>query len=267
MNPNPWISQSPPLSYNSPVWSNREGSHFFDEHYTNSSRSTDECGHGAYARILHSSRSYRYPSGKFEPSSQYDLLTQGSQYYCPASIEPARYDRDTAPMIMASPDQFLQHSPYSAHLLSHADDNDRSHITFWPAEREDTEHLGRGSLSLPLIHDDADGANRCPLVHNLPSTVLAPEVVHGPAFITFEIPQATQGATTRTVKFADGQKPRQALACLFCRKRKIPCGRPAANAVDQTCNALSGAASVCIQRSQGEGITRGGAPQRGRKLG
>ncbi|KAJ7915138.1 hypothetical protein B0H13DRAFT_1557134, partial [Mycena leptocephala] len=34
----------------------------------------------------------------------------------------------------------------------------------------------------------------------------------------------------------DGRSKRQALACLFCRERKIACGRPAAASGDKTCN-------------------------------
>ncbi|KAJ6609167.1 hypothetical protein B0H10DRAFT_1814234, partial [Mycena sp. CBHHK59/15] len=33
----------------------------------------------------------------------------------------------------------------------------------------------------------------------------------------------------------DGRSKRQALACLFCRSRKIACGRPATASEDQTC--------------------------------
>lgn len=32
-----------------------------------------------------------------------------------------------------------------------------------------------------------------------------------------------------------GEQKKQALACLFCRERKIACGRPPANSPDQTC--------------------------------
>ncbi|KAI6112857.1 hypothetical protein F5141DRAFT_743038 [Pisolithus sp. B1] len=33
-----------------------------------------------------------------------------------------------------------------------------------------------------------------------------------------------------------GEQKKQALACLFCRERKIACGRPSAHSPDQTCN-------------------------------
>jgi len=33
-----------------------------------------------------------------------------------------------------------------------------------------------------------------------------------------------------------GEQKKQALACLFCRERKIACGRPPAHSPDQTCN-------------------------------
>lgn len=36
-----------------------------------------------------------------------------------------------------------------------------------------------------------------------------------------------------------GEQKKQALACLFCRERKIACGRPPANNPDQTCNQCS----------------------------
>jgi len=32
-----------------------------------------------------------------------------------------------------------------------------------------------------------------------------------------------------------GEQKKQALACLFCRERKIACGRPSAHSPDQTC--------------------------------
>ncbi|KAJ7635749.1 hypothetical protein DFH06DRAFT_1003237, partial [Mycena polygramma] len=42
----------------------------------------------------------------------------------------------------------------------------------------------------------------------------------------------------------DGRSKRQALACLFCRERKIACGRPSGNHdPDQTCN-------QCIRRGR-----------------
>ncbi|KAJ6522475.1 hypothetical protein B0H19DRAFT_973461, partial [Mycena capillaripes] len=41
----------------------------------------------------------------------------------------------------------------------------------------------------------------------------------------------------------DGRSKRQALACLFCRERKIACGRPAAAAGEKTC-------SQCIRRGR-----------------
>lgn len=64
---------------------------------------------------------------------------------------------------------------------------------------------------------------------------------------------ARQGAGTRTLPTTDGTWPnpddppskstkkggeqkKQALACLFCRERKIACGRPSAHSQDQTCN-------------------------------
>ncbi|KAJ8591807.1 hypothetical protein M405DRAFT_734410 [Rhizopogon salebrosus TDB-379] len=34
----------------------------------------------------------------------------------------------------------------------------------------------------------------------------------------------------------NGEQKKQALACLFCRERKIACGRPSAHSPDQTCN-------------------------------
>ncbi|KIK96498.1 hypothetical protein PAXRUDRAFT_825895 [Paxillus rubicundulus Ve08.2h10] len=40
---------------------------------------------------------------------------------------------------------------------------------------------------------------------------------------------------TKVVKKA-GEQKKQALACLFCRERKIACGRPPAHSPDQTCN-------------------------------
>ncbi|KAJ7432369.1 hypothetical protein B0H11DRAFT_2126430 [Mycena galericulata] len=44
----------------------------------------------------------------------------------------------------------------------------------------------------------------------------------------------------------DGRSKRQALACLFCRARKIACGRPTAGAKDQTCNQCARRQHPCI---------------------
>ncbi|KAF7326793.1 hypothetical protein MSAN_02498800 [Mycena sanguinolenta] len=78
------------------------------------------------------------------------------------------------------------------------------------------------------------------------TTILERNVLPAPAFITFEIPQITPEPRPQTVKFADGRKPRQALACLFCRRRKIPCGRPAAEAADQTCKQCARRDRECV---------------------
>ncbi|KAF9001130.1 hypothetical protein BDQ17DRAFT_1244811 [Cyathus striatus] len=50
-------------------------------------------------------------------------------------------------------------------------------------------------------------------------------------------------AKSATKKNTSGSEPKRlSLACLFCRERKIACGRPAAGSLDQRCN-------QCVRRS------------------
>ncbi|KAJ7093514.1 hypothetical protein C8R44DRAFT_595534, partial [Mycena epipterygia] len=44
----------------------------------------------------------------------------------------------------------------------------------------------------------------------------------------------------------DGRSKRQALACLFCRARKIACGRPNDGSGDQTCNQCARRRVQCV---------------------
>ncbi|KAF9558974.1 hypothetical protein CPC08DRAFT_638333 [Agrocybe pediades] len=53
----------------------------------------------------------------------------------------------------------------------------------------------------------------------------------------------------------DLKKP-VSLACIFCKERKIMCGRPPADAEDQTCNQCARRKFVCEYPKEGEKPTR-----------
>ncbi|KAI9461449.1 hypothetical protein HD554DRAFT_2291475 [Boletus coccyginus] len=59
-----------------------------------------------------------------------------------------------------------------------------------------------------------------------------------------------------------GEQKKQALACLFCRERKIACGRPPAHSPDQTCNQCSRRRMKCEYPTE----SRRGQHKRRRKL-
>ncbi|KAF7375796.1 hypothetical protein MSAN_00469300 [Mycena sanguinolenta] len=246
MNPNSWMSQSPPPPYNSLVGPSRDTLHFLDGHYANSSHGANEFENTPDVGILHPTQSYRYLPGKVE----YDPLARGPQYDCTASIEPTGYDGDAVPAIMAFADQYLQHSPRSSGLSwpADGDNSDTSHAVHWAAKRENMGDVRSFSPPFqccwPSSQLRKDSPRQIPPYDS--TTILERNVLPAPAFITFEIPQITPEPRPQTVKFADGRKPRQALACLFCRRRKIPCGRPAAEAADQTCKQCARRDRECV---------------------
>lgn len=102
------------------------------------------------------------------------------------------------------------------------------HRTSHPRERdafslrqEDTPTTSR-HFSNKRLHHSADGLVRQgPGIRTLPTTNA-----------TWPNPDDPLSKSTKK----GGEQKKQALACLFCRERKIACGRPSAHSPDQTCN-------------------------------
>ncbi|KAJ7778016.1 hypothetical protein DFH07DRAFT_1056340 [Mycena maculata] len=71
-----------------------------------------------------------------------------------------------------------------------------------------------------------------------------PNRSHAPHNLHPQAPPAAQALKFRGSPCDDGRSRRQALACLFCRRRKIACGRPPGASADQAC-------SQCVKRGRG----------------
>jgi hypothetical protein len=112
-------------------------------------------------------------------------------------------------------------------------------ISKWEFLRLPKAPASDGGCSDDTGHTNTECIGLSPFHHS-------PHPVHLPEPVT-DAPQAHHDGSKRTahwpapptLKFTearkDGRSKRQALACLFCRERKIACGRPAAASGDKTC--------------------------------
>ncbi|KAI6023753.1 hypothetical protein BKA83DRAFT_679110 [Pisolithus microcarpus] len=95
------------------------------------------------------------------------------------------------------------------------------HRTSHPRER-DAFPLRQEDAPTTRLHHSTDGLVRQgPGIRTLPTTNA-----------TWPNPDDPLSKSTKK----GGEQKKQALACLFCRERKIACGRPSAHSPDQTCN-------------------------------
>ncbi|KAJ7811269.1 hypothetical protein B0H14DRAFT_2860317 [Mycena olivaceomarginata] len=166
------------------------------------------------------------------PPSHYDLIAQVPVYYSQsnATCETDEYDDNT---FSALADQYLdlsEHLPASQHTSEVPDVDLRAA----KRQRTDDSHGDSGSR-------EHEPPRLSPFRHSplsLPAHELDP---------IFEQRTAPQPRPPGTLKFTearkDGRSKRQELACLFCRERKIACGRPPKKSGEQTCN-------QCVRRNR-----------------
>lgn len=93
----------------------------------------------------------------------------------------------------------------------------------------------------PGVH--AHSPSRSPLSYGVASNApgygaLVYEQLQGPLQHQHDLPNAWPGSSQSILKLSTIKKnneKKQTLACLFCRERKIACGRPAEGSIDPTC--------------------------------
>ncbi|KAJ7325948.1 hypothetical protein DFH08DRAFT_968585 [Mycena albidolilacea] len=211
---------------------------------------------------------YQLPA-ELEPPSHYDLIAQVPVYYPPsnATCETDEYDDNT---FSALADQYLDLSERcplpsveSRSVSPYTDTSEVPDVNLRAAKRQRTDDWE--FLRLPkapaFVDEDSptgDSGSRehepprlSPFRHSplsLPAHELDPIFeVPGPLRTENKQRAAPQPRPPGTLKFTearkDGRSKRQELACLFCRERKIACGRPPKKSGEQTCN-------QCVRRNR-----------------
>ncbi|KAJ7480854.1 hypothetical protein FB451DRAFT_1238609 [Mycena latifolia] len=200
-------------------------------------------------------RPHEHLPAELEPVSRYSNAQRVPHYYSPPPNASNDIDEDFLDLT-ALADQYLdlsEHCPIPSRSTSPCSDStqasDAGDMDGPPSKRRRmTEHLPRLP---PIPTSDDEGDREFP--RGTPRTGLSPFYYSpSPPHHEAELPtEARPSHTSRTahrpahspapaLKFTearkDGRSKRQALACFFCRKRKIACGGPPKGSADQTCN-------------------------------
>ncbi|KAJ7816850.1 hypothetical protein B0H14DRAFT_2843983 [Mycena olivaceomarginata] len=198
---------------------------------------------------------YQLPA-ELEPPSHYDLIAQVPVYYSPsnATCETDEYDDNT---FSALADQYLdlsEHCPLpsveSRSVSPYTDTSEVPDVDLRAAKRQRTDdweflRLPKAPASVDEDSPTGDSGSR---EHEPPLSLTLPPLPTLPprprARPDIRTPQPRPPGTLKfTEARKDGRSKRQELACLFCRERKIACGRPPKKSGEQTCN-------QCVRRNR-----------------